>query len=167
MVRISRHKTGGETRTLDEGLELLSRFQVKPVSPVTSYRGLLEIGTLQIGIWAYIKYQSAKFPAFSKVSPEVDPETSESGGKVDTRRTYHRDDAEQTEINIQETIRAHRYGVDYFPWDDIAQDHYKSITVTGEKHLQVRQGRTRGSRNAPGSGAHRARVFSRSSASPK
>ena len=67
------------------------------------------------------------------ISVEIDPEDAHSGG-VNVLKKYKLDDDDETEVDIEDTIKGVRYGNQYYPWDDLNEEEFK---VQSTKEMKV------------------------------
>lgn len=122
----------GEGMSISEVLPLLSFFEKRRRKLVTTFRGPIEIGSdLKINTYAYVKTSQERPASWKKLSALAEQAANRDTMKVETERTFYRNDENQTEVDKDNTTQAYRYGKTLVPMTSDDQKTLKLQTTKG------------------------------------
>ncbi|KAG7028664.1 ATP-dependent DNA helicase 2 subunit KU80, partial [Cucurbita argyrosperma subsp. argyrosperma] len=137
LLNIFSEKTNAKMVYVESPTSLLGAIRTRSISPVTIYRGDLEISSvIKIKVWVYKKTSEEKFPTLKRYSDKA-PSTDKFAThevKVD----YEYKSAEDTSkvVPPEHRIKGYRYGPQVIPistaeWDAVKFKPEKSVKLLG------------------------------------
>ncbi|XP_048780641.2 X-ray repair cross-complementing protein 5-like isoform X2 [Ostrea edulis] len=128
MLKRILQEVDGECYNFSEALPALSYFQMRQVRP-TPWKVQLEITSeVRIPVCSYIKIKDFKVKSFKKVYAK------DEDADIDTLRTYHKNDEEETEVEKEDIVEGHRYGTTLVP---MSEDDKLNMKYKAEKCLKA------------------------------
>ncbi|XP_061178116.1 X-ray repair cross-complementing protein 5-like [Saccostrea echinata] len=128
MLRRILEEVEGECYNFSEALPALSYFQMRQVRP-TPWKVQLEVTSdVKIPVCSYIKIKDFKVKSFKKVYAK------DEDAAIDTLRTYHKNDEEETEVEKEDIVEGHRYGTTLVP---MSEDDKLNMKYKAEKCLKT------------------------------
>ncbi|OMP00597.1 hypothetical protein COLO4_12548 [Corchorus olitorius] len=126
LLSIFSEKTRTRTVYVDSPTSLLGALKTRRITPVTVYRGFLELSPhMKIKVWVYKKTQEEKFPTLKRYSGRA-PKTSKSAThqvKVDFE---YKSVAEFNKaVPPEQRVKAYRYGPHVVPISNVELDAVK------------------------------------------
>ncbi|XP_065646399.1 X-ray repair cross-complementing protein 5 isoform X2 [Hydra vulgaris] len=125
----------GEGMSISEVLPMVSFFEKRSKKQVTAFRGPIEIGaSLKINCYAFVKTSEEKPFSWKKLSAVAESELNCHSMEVDMRRSYHRIDEDQTQVEKDNIAHAYRYGKMLVP---MSAENLKAMKLNSEKGCLV------------------------------
>ncbi|KAG8477368.1 hypothetical protein CXB51_030725 [Gossypium anomalum] len=138
LLRIFSKKTRTRTVYVDTPTSLLGALKTRRVTPVTVFRGHLELSPqMKIKVWVYKKTQEEKFPTLKKYSEKAPASNKLATHQVKVSYEYKSVDGSSTSvIPPEQRIKGYRYGPQVVPistaeWDAVKFKPEKGIKVLG------------------------------------
>ena len=125
----------GDGISIDDVLPMLSYFELRRKKQVTTYRGTIDIGSnLKINTWSYVKVKEERPASWKKLSALAENAANRDTLAVDIQRTYHLNDADRTDVEIENVAKAYRYGKTIVP---MTAEDQKSMKLQTTKSCKV------------------------------
>ncbi|KAA3475356.1 ATP-dependent DNA helicase 2 subunit KU80-like [Gossypium australe] len=138
LLSIFSKKTRTRTVYVDTPTSLLGALKTRRVTPVTVFRGHLELSPqMKIKVWVYKKTQEEKFPTLKKYSEKAPASNKLATHQVKVSYEYKSVDGSSTSvIPPEQRIKGYRYGPQVVPistaeWDAVKFKPEKGIKVLG------------------------------------
>ncbi|KAI8024897.1 ATP-dependent DNA helicase 2 subunit KU80 [Camellia lanceoleosa] len=116
---------------------LLGALRTRNISPVTVYRGHLEISSqLKIKVWVYKKTSEEKFPTLKKYSDKAPPTDKFATHEIKVDYEYKSIEDSGKIVPPEQRIKGYRYGPQVVPissaeWDAVKFKPEKSVKLLG------------------------------------
>ncbi|KAG5538554.1 hypothetical protein RHGRI_019214 [Rhododendron griersonianum] len=116
---------------------LLGALRTRRISPVTIYRGDLEISSaLKIKVWVYKKTAEEKFPTLKKYSDKAPPTDKFATHEIKVDYEYKSVEEPSRIVPPEQRIKGYRYGPQVVPissaeWDAVKFKPEKSVKLLG------------------------------------
>ncbi|KJE95979.1 hypothetical protein CAOG_006357 [Capsaspora owczarzaki ATCC 30864] len=127
-------ETNGLTASFRRALEMLARFRARQVKQVTTFRGDLNIGSINIPVYNYTRTAEAKVPTFKKLSAVAQQAAEPGDMEVRRETSYFLQEDEETEVQKEDITRAYKYGKDFIPWSSVDES---TMKLSSHKCLSV------------------------------
>ncbi|KAG4173760.1 hypothetical protein ERO13_A11G080700v2 [Gossypium hirsutum] len=138
LLSIFSKKTHTRTVYVDTPTSLLGALKTRRVTPVTVFRGHLELSPqMKIKVWVYKKTQEEKFPTLKKYSEKAPASNKLATHQVKVSYEYKSvDGSSNSVIPPEQRIKGYRYGPQVVPistaeWDAVKFKPEKGIKVLG------------------------------------
>ncbi|MBA0652599.1 hypothetical protein Goklo_019848 [Gossypium klotzschianum] len=138
LLSIFSKKTRTRIVYVDTPTSLLGALKTRRVTPVTVFRGHLELSPqMKIKVWVYKKTQEEKFPTLKKYSEKAPASNKLATHQVKVSYEYKSVDGSSTSvIPPEQRIKGYRYGPQVVPistaeWDAVKFKPEKGIKVLG------------------------------------
>ncbi|KAB2002773.1 hypothetical protein ES319_D11G088500v1 [Gossypium barbadense] len=138
LLSIFSKKTHTRIVYVDTPTSLLGALKTRRVTPVTVFRGHLELSPhMKIKVWVYKKTQEEKFPTLKKYSEKAPASNKLATHQVKVSYEYKSVDGSSTSvIPPEQRIKGYRYGPQVVPistaeWDAVKFKPEKGIKVLG------------------------------------
>ncbi|MBA0685840.1 hypothetical protein Goari_013483, partial [Gossypium aridum] len=138
LLSIFSKKTRTRIVYVDTPTSLLGALKTRRVTPVTVFRGHLELSPqMKIKVWVYKKTQEEKFPTLKKYSEKAAASNKLATHQVKVSYEYKSVDGSSTSvIPPEQRIKGYRYGPQVVPistaeWDAVKFKPEKGIKVLG------------------------------------
>ncbi|TYH99829.1 hypothetical protein ES332_A11G092700v1 [Gossypium tomentosum] len=138
LLSIFSKKTHTRTVYVDTPTSLLGALKTRRVTPVTVFRGHLELSPqMKIKVWVYKKTQEEKFPTLKKYSEKAPASNKLATHQVKVSYEYKSVDGySNSVIPPEQRIKGYRYGPQVVPistaeWDAVKFKPEKGIKVLG------------------------------------
>ncbi|KAF5953009.1 hypothetical protein HYC85_010953 [Camellia sinensis] len=130
-------KTSSKTVYVESPTSLLGALRTRNISPVTVYRGHLEISSqLKIKVWVYKKTSEEKFPTLKKYSDKAPPTDKFATHEIKVDYEYKSIEDSGKIVPPEQRIKGYRYGPQVVPissaeWDAVKFKPEKSVKLLG------------------------------------
>ncbi|KAH7577791.1 hypothetical protein JRO89_XS01G0299900 [Xanthoceras sorbifolium] len=130
-------KSSAKTIYVDSPTSLLGAIKTRNISPVTVFRGDLEISpNMKIKVWVYKKTAEEKFPTLKKYSDEAPPTDKFATREVKVDYEYKSVEDPSKVVPPEQRIKGYRYGPHVVPissaeWETVKFKPEKSIKLLG------------------------------------
>ncbi|XP_020524822.1 ATP-dependent DNA helicase 2 subunit KU80 [Amborella trichopoda] len=134
---LSRFSGKGIARTVfvEDRASLLGAIQTRTVSPVTIFRGDLELSNvMKIKVWVYKKSVVERFPTLKKYSDKAPPNSKFSTHEVKVDFEYKSKDNPNNIVPPEQRIRGYRYGPQVVP---ISSAELEALKFKPEKGIKL------------------------------
>ncbi|XP_022757093.1 ATP-dependent DNA helicase 2 subunit KU80 isoform X3 [Durio zibethinus] len=136
LLSIFSKKTRSRTVYVDSPISLLGALKTRRVTPVTVFRGHLELSQqMKIKVWVYKKTQEEKFPTLKKYSEKAPSTSKFATHQVMVDYEYKSVDDSSTVVPPEQRIKGYRYGPQVVPISDAERDAVKFKPEKGVKLL--------------------------------
>ncbi|KAK8693457.1 hypothetical protein V6N13_071040 [Hibiscus sabdariffa] len=137
LLSIFSKKTRTRNVYVDSPTSLLGALKTRRVTPVTTFRGHLELSPqMKIKVWVYKKTQEEKFPTLKKYSEKATPTNQFATHQVKVDYEYKSvGDSSTTVIPPEQRIKGYRYGPQVVPISTAEWDAVKFKPEKGVKLL--------------------------------
>ncbi|KAF5744319.1 ATP-dependent DNA helicase 2 subunit KU80-like isoform X2 [Tripterygium wilfordii] len=128
-------KTSAKTVYVESATSLLGALRTRNISPVTIFRGDLEISAkLKIKVWVYKKTSEEKFPTLKKYSDKAPPTDKFSTHEVKVDYEYKSVEDPSKVVPPEQRIKGYRYGPQVVP---ISAEEWEAVKFKPEKGVKV------------------------------
>ncbi|KAL7233500.1 hypothetical protein ACSBR1_017175 [Camellia fascicularis] len=137
LLGIFAKKTSSKTVYVESPTSLLGALRTRNISPVTVYRGHLEISSqLKIKVWVYKKTSEEKFPTLKKYSDKAPPTDKFATHEIKVDYEYKSIEDSGKIVPPEQRIKGYRYGPQVVPissaeWDAVKFKPEKSVKLLG------------------------------------
>ncbi|XP_062091522.1 ATP-dependent DNA helicase 2 subunit KU80 [Humulus lupulus] len=137
LLNIFSNRTRAKLVHVESPISLLGALRTRNVSPVTTFRGDLEISPkLKIKIWVYKKTSEEKFPTLKRYSDKAPSTDKFATHEVKVDFEYKRVEDPSKVVPPEQRIKGYRYGPQVVPissaeWDAVKFKPEKSVKVLG------------------------------------
>ncbi|XAR63164.1 DNA helicase [Bertholletia excelsa] len=137
LLHIFSKRTCSKTVYVESPTSLLGALKTRNISPVTIYRGDLEIGPkLKIKVWVYKKTSEEKFPTLKKFSDKAPPTDKFATHEVKVDYEYKSMEDPGKIVPPEQRIKGYQYGPQVVPissteWDAVKFKPEKSVKLLG------------------------------------
>ncbi|XVE74009.1 hypothetical protein DITRI_Ditri11bG0164600 [Diplodiscus trichospermus] len=137
LLSIWSKKTGTRTVYVDNPTSLLGALKTRRITPVTVFRGHLEISPkMKIKVWVYKKTQEEKFPTLKKYSEKAPSTNKFATHQVKADYEYKAIDGSSEVVPPERRIKGYRYGPQVVPistaeWDAVKFKPEKGVKLLG------------------------------------
>ncbi|GMP42988.1 hypothetical protein CsSME_00012534 [Camellia sinensis var. sinensis] len=137
LLGIFAKKTSSKTVYVESPTSLLGALRTRNISPVTVYRGHLEISSqLKIKVWVYKKTSEEKFPTLKKYSDKAPPTDKFATHEIKVDYEYKSIEDSGKIVPPEQRIKGYQYGPQVVPissaeWDAVKFKPEKSVKLLG------------------------------------
>ncbi|XP_065859428.1 ATP-dependent DNA helicase 2 subunit KU80 [Euphorbia lathyris] len=137
LLRLFSEKTSAKIVYVESPTSLLGALKTRNISPVTVFRGDLEISPLmKIKVWVYKKTSEEKLPSLKKYSDNAPPTDKYATHEVKVEYEYKSTEDSSKVVPPDQRIKGYRYGPQVVPissteWDAVKFKPEKSVKVLG------------------------------------
>ncbi|XP_020244256.1 ATP-dependent DNA helicase 2 subunit KU80 isoform X2 [Asparagus officinalis] len=137
LLRLFTEKTKAKAIYVSNPTALLGALRTRNISPVTVYRGDLELSsTMKIKVWVYKKTSEEKFPTLKKFSDKAPPTDRYATHEVKMDFEYKSIENPEKIVPPEQRIKGYRYGPQVVPispaeWEAVKFKPEKSVKVLG------------------------------------
>ncbi|CAM8926500.1 unnamed protein product [Rhodiola kirilowii] len=137
LLSLFSEKTRAKIVSVESAISLLGSLRTRNISPVTIYRGNLEIGPhLKIKVWVYKKTSEEKFPTLKKYSDKAPPSDKFATHEIKLDYEYKSVQDPNRVVPPDQRIKGFRYGPEVIPispaeWDAVKYKPEKSVKLLG------------------------------------
>ncbi|KAE9460044.1 hypothetical protein C3L33_08077, partial [Rhododendron williamsianum] len=130
-------KSSSKVVYVESPTSLLGALRTRRISPVTIYRGDLEISSaLKIKVWVYKKTAEEKFPTLKKYSDKAPPTDKFATHEIKVDYEYKSVEEPSRIVPPEQRIKGYRYGPQVVPissaeWDAVKFKPEKSVKLLG------------------------------------
>ncbi|KAL9385590.1 hypothetical protein Peur_022600 [Populus x canadensis] len=130
-------KTSARAVYVESPTALLGAVKTRNISPVTIFRGDLELGSkMKIKVWVYKKTSEEKFPTLKKYSDKAPPTDRFATHEVKVDYEYKSVEDPNKVVPPEQRIKGYRYGPQVVPissaeWDAVKFKPEKSVKLLG------------------------------------
>ncbi|KAF2282667.1 hypothetical protein GH714_043777 [Hevea brasiliensis] len=126
LLHLFSEKTSAKTVYVESPTSLLGALRTRDISPVTIFRGDLEISPkLKIKVWVYKKTSEEKFPTLKKYSDKAPPTDKYATHEVKVDYEYKSVEDPSKVIPPNQRIKGYRYGPQVVPISSVEWDAFK------------------------------------------
>ncbi|KAJ0964159.1 hypothetical protein J5N97_029281 [Dioscorea zingiberensis] len=120
---------------VDSPLALLGALRTRSISPVTVFRGDLELGsTMKIKVWVYKKTSEEKFPTLKKYSDKAPPSDKFATHEVKVDYEYKSVEDPDKVVPPEQRIKGYRYGPQVVP---ISSAEWEAVQFKPDKGIKL------------------------------
>ncbi|KAG9445380.1 hypothetical protein H6P81_016720 [Aristolochia fimbriata] len=128
-------KTNAKVVHVDNPISLCGALRTRNVSPVTIFRGDLELTSLmKIKVWVYKKTSVEKLPTLKKYSEEAPPTDKYASREVKVDYEYKSLDDSSKVVPPEQRIKGYRYGPQVVP---ISSAEWEAVKFKPEKGVKL------------------------------
>ncbi|KAL5564347.1 hypothetical protein UlMin_027511 [Ulmus minor] len=137
LLNIFSRRTRAKLSYVESPISLLGALRTRNISPVTIFRGDLELSPkMKIKIWVYKKTSEEKFPTLKKYSDKAPPTDKFATHEVKVDYEYKRVEDPGKVVPPDQRIKGYRYGPQVVPissadWDAVKFKPEKSVKLLG------------------------------------
>ncbi|KAF5466965.1 hypothetical protein F2P56_016842 [Juglans regia] len=137
LLNIFAKKTSAKLVYVESPTSLLGALRTRNISPVTIFRGDLELSSkMKIKVWVYKKTSEEKFPTLKKYSDKAPPTDKFATHEVKVDYEYKSVEDPSRVVPPEERIKGYRYGPQVVPiapseWDAVKFKPEKSVKLLG------------------------------------
>ncbi|KAJ3678288.1 hypothetical protein LUZ60_002091 [Juncus effusus] len=134
---LSRFSKGISAKTIhvDSPTSLLGALKTRNISPVTIFRGDLEISPIfKIKVWVYKKTQEEKFPTLKKYSDKAPSSDKSASHEVKVDYEYKSVAEQDRVVPPEQRIKGYRYGPQVVP---VTKEEMEAVKLRTEKGVRV------------------------------
>ncbi|XP_057501213.1 ATP-dependent DNA helicase 2 subunit KU80 isoform X1 [Actinidia eriantha] len=137
LLGIFSKKTSSKMVYVESPTSLLGSLRTRNISPVTTYRGDLEISSsLKIKVWVYKKTAEEKFPTLKKYSDKAPPTDKFATHEIKVDYEYKSVEDSNRIVPPEQRIKGYQYGPQVVPissaeWDAVKFKPDKSVKLLG------------------------------------
>ncbi|XP_010277368.1 PREDICTED: ATP-dependent DNA helicase 2 subunit KU80 [Nelumbo nucifera] len=130
-------KSCAKTIYVESPTSLLGAIRTRNISPVTIFRGDLELSPrMKIKVWVYKKTSEERFPRLKKYSDKAPPTDRFATHEVKVDYEYRRVDDPSKVVPPEQRIKGYRYGPQVIPissaeWDAVKFKPERSVKLLG------------------------------------
>ncbi|XP_021614080.1 ATP-dependent DNA helicase 2 subunit KU80 isoform X2 [Manihot esculenta] len=136
LLHLFSEKTSAKTVYVENSTSLLGALKTRNISPVTIFRGDLEISPkLKIKVWVYKKTSEEKFPSLKKYSDKAPPTDKYATHEVKVDYEYKSVEDPGKVVPPHQRIKGYRYGPQVVPISSVEWDAFKFKPEKGVKLL--------------------------------
>lgn len=116
LLRVFSNKSSSKTVYVESRTKLLGALRTRNISPVTIYRGDLELSSkLKIKVWVYKKTSEEKFPTLKRYSNKAPPTDKFATHEVKVDYEYKSIEDPNRVVPPEQRIKGYRYGPQVVP----------------------------------------------------
>ncbi|KAF4384654.1 hypothetical protein F8388_003961 [Cannabis sativa] len=135
LLNIFSKRTRAKLVHVESPISLLGALRTRNISPVTAFRGDLEVSPkLKIKIWVYKKTAEEKFPTLKKYSDKAPATDKLATHEVKVDFEYKRVEDPSTVVPPEQRIKGYRYGPQVVP---ISSAEWYAVKFKPEKSVKV------------------------------
>ncbi|KAJ6320513.1 hypothetical protein OIU78_015831 [Salix suchowensis] len=137
LLNIFSEKTSAKAVYVESPTALLGAIKTRNISPVTIFRGDLELGSnMKIKVWVYKKTSEEKFPTLKKYSDKAPSTDRFATHEVKVDYEYKSVEDPNKVVPPEQRIKGYRYGPQVVPissaeWDAVKFKPEKSVKLLG------------------------------------
>lgn len=137
LLNLFSEKTSARAVYVESPTALLGAVKTRNISPVTIFRGDLELGSkMKIKVWVYKKTSEEKFPTLKKYSDKAPPTDRFATHEVKVDYEYKSVEDPNKVVPPEQRIKGYRYGPQVVPissaeWDAVKFKPEKSVKLLG------------------------------------
>ncbi|OMO73292.1 hypothetical protein CCACVL1_17353 [Corchorus capsularis] len=136
LLSIFSNRTSTRTVYVDSPISLLGAIKTRKVTPVTIFRGHLEISPqMKIKVWVYKRTQEEKFPTLKKYSEKAPATNKSATHQIKVDFEYKIEEGSSQVIPPEQRIKGYRYGPQVVPISAAELDSVKFKPEKGVKLL--------------------------------
>ncbi|XP_012083570.1 ATP-dependent DNA helicase 2 subunit KU80 isoform X2 [Jatropha curcas] len=136
LLHLFSEKTRAKTVHVESPTSFLGALKTRKITPVTIFRGDLEISSeLKIKVWVYKKTSEEKFPTLEKYSDKAPPTDKYATHEVKVDYEYKSIDDPSKVVPPEQRIKGYRYGPQVIPISSAEWDAFKFKPEKGVKLL--------------------------------
>ncbi|KAG2729622.1 hypothetical protein I3760_01G259500 [Carya illinoinensis] len=135
LLNIFAKKTSAKLVYVESPTSLLGALRTRNISPVTIFRGDLELSSkMKIKVWVYKKTSEEKFPTLKKYSDKAPPTDKFATHEVKVDYEYKSVEDPSRVVPPEERIKGYRYGPQVVP---IAPSEWDAVKFKPEKGIKL------------------------------
>lgn len=128
-------RTWAKTVHVESATSLLGALRTRNISPVTIFRGDLEVSSrLKIKVWVYKKTSEERFPTLKKYSDKAPPTDRFSTHEIKVDYEYKSTQEPDKVVPPEQRIKGYRYGPEVVP---ISSDAWEAVKFKPEKGVRL------------------------------
>lgn len=128
-------KTRAKTVYVESATSLLGALRTRNISPVTTFRGDLEVSSrLKIKVWVYKKTSEERFPTLKKYSDKAPPTDRFATHEIKVDYEYKSIQDPNSIVPPEQRIKGYRYGPEVVP---ISSDAWEAVKFKPEKGVKL------------------------------
>ncbi|KAI3982627.1 hypothetical protein MKX01_031366 [Papaver californicum] len=128
-------KASAKTVYVESPTSLLGAIRTRNISPVTTFRGDLEMSSkMKIKVWVYKKTSEEKFPTLKKYSDKAPPTDKFATHEIKVDYEYKGVEDPTKVIPPEQRIKGYRYGPQVVP---ISSDEWDAVKFKPEKSVKL------------------------------
>lgn len=128
-------KTWAKTVYVESATSLLGALRTRNISPVTTFRGDLEVSSrLKIKVWVYKKTSEERFPTLKKYSDKAPPTDRFATHEIKVDYEYKSIQDPNSIVPPEQRIKGYRYGPEVVP---ISSDAWEAVKFKPEKGVKL------------------------------
>ncbi|CAK7347919.1 unnamed protein product [Dovyalis caffra] len=137
LLNLFSEKTSAKAVYVESQTALLGALRTRNISPVTIFRGDLELSSkMKIKVWVYKKTSEEKFPTLKKYSDKAPPTDRFATHEVKVDYEYKSVEDPNKVVPPEQRIKGYRYGPQVVPvssaeWDAVKFKPEKSVKLLG------------------------------------
>ncbi|PWA51740.1 Ku70/Ku80 beta-barrel domain-containing protein [Artemisia annua] len=135
LLSIFSKKTKARAVRVESSTSLLGALRTRNVTPVTTYRGDLEISSaLKLKVWVYKKTAEEKFPTLKKYSDKAPPTDKFATHEIKLDYDYKSVQDPNKVVPPEQRIKGYKYGPQVIP---ISSDVFEAVKFKPEKGVKL------------------------------